>query len=328
MKKVIVVTGAAGFIGCNTVAALNARDIDDLLLVDSLGRDEKWRNLMALRFHDIIAPKSLLELLKSNRRRSIGAVIHLGALSSTTETDADLLLSNNYHYTKTLCQWCLQNDARFIYASTAATYGDGTFGFDDNDNVTAILQPLNMYGYSKHLFDLWALRSGALKHIAGLKYFNVFGPHENHKGEMRSVVCKMREQIQRNDEVLLFKSYDPQIPDGEQRRDFIYVEDAVAVTLHFLDHRERSGLFNCGTGKSHSWNDLAATVFTALNRSPRIRYIDMPPDVRGKYQYFTEAKTEKLRRAGYVKNFMPLEDGVRKYVSRYLCGSGSKATEL
>jgi ADP-L-glycero-D-manno-heptose 6-epimerase len=313
MKKLIVVTGAAGFIGRNVVAALNARGHDHLLLVDHLGTGEKWKNLIGLRFENLIHPDTYLKALPP-----ADAVIHLGACSATTEKDADFLLKNNYHYTRTLAEHCLVSGSRFIYASSAATYGDGSRGYRDDDAVTPTLEPLNMYGYSKHLFDLWALRHGLFNRIVGLKYFNVFGPYEDHKGEMRSVVQRSFHQIREIGQVKLFKSYRPDYADGEQKRDFIYVKDAVDVTLHFLEHREKSGLFNCGTGQARTWKDLALAVFAAMKVKPNIQFIDMPPELQGKYQYFTQADVAKLRAAGYAKPFTSLEDAARDYVENYL----------
>jgi ADP-L-glycero-D-manno-heptose 6-epimerase len=319
MKKTIVVTGAAGFIGRNTVAALNERGRDDLLLVDALGTDEKWRNLVGLRFVDLLDRSQFLSLVELRKISDVEAVIHLGACSSTTEPDAGLLLENNYRYTRLLCEWCLEQNIRFIYASSAATYGDGLHGYSDDDESTRTLEPLNMYGYSKHMFDLWALRSGLFKRIVGLKYFNVFGPYEDHKDDMRSVVNKAYSQILSGNEVALFKSYRPEIADGEQKRDFIYVKDAVDVTLHFLEQREVGGLFNCGTGTARTWKDLVGGVFAALGLHPQIRFVDMPESLRPKYQYFTEAEVEKLRKvSGYTAEFTTLEEGIRDYIRNYL----------
>lgn len=318
MAKTTIVTGAAGFIGRNLAAALNSRGWDDLLLVDSLGSDEKWRNLVGLRFEDIIEPTEFLERIDRNGFDDIDAVLHMGACSSTTESDADFLLRNNYRYTRTLCEWCLQRDIRFIYASSAATYGDGSQGYTDNDAALRTLRPMNMYGYSKHMFDLWAQKHSLFDRIAGLKYFNVFGPYEEHKGDMRSMISKAHQQIRKSGNIQLFKSYRPEYADGEQMRDFIYVNDAVAVTLYFLDNRNRSGLFNCGTGKARSWNDLAQSVFSSMNVPSRIGYIEMPPAIQRKYQYFTQASMEKLRAAGYTRPFTDLEDAVGDYVVHYL----------
>ena len=318
MEQPIVITGAAGFIGRNTVAALNARGVKNLLLVDTLGKDEKWRNLVGLQFTDLLDKDEFLALVQAGKAPAAEAVIHLGACSSTTERDADFLLHNNYRYTRTICEWCLQRGARFIYASSAATYGDGALGYSDDDVSTVTLRPLNMYGYSKHMFDLWALEAGLFDRIVGLKYFNVFGPYEDHKDDMRSVVNKAYDQIFRGDDVSLFKSYRPEVADGEQQRDFIYVKDAVDVTLFFFDRREVSGLFNCGTGLARSWKDLAAAVYHALGLQPNIRFIDMPESLRAKYQYFTQADMAKLRWAGYTTDFTGLEDSVRDYVASYL----------
>lgn len=313
MTKPIIVTGAAGFIGRNTVAVLNARGRDDLLLVDKLGTDDKWRNLVGLRYDDLLEPDAFLHQVKQGRVATPEAVIHLGACSATTERDADYLARNNYHYTRTLCEWCLAHGSRFIYASSAATYGDGSQGYDDDDAVTPTLRPLNMYGYSKHMFDLWALRSKLFDRIVGLKYFNLYGPGEGHKGDMRSVVHKSYHQIEEAGEVTLFKSQRPEYADGEQKRDFIYVNDAVDVTLWFLQHPV-GGLFNCGTGQARTWKDLAAAVFAAMDRPPNIRFITMPEALQAKYQYFTQAKISKLRAAGYDSPFTSIENGVRDYV--------------
>jgi ADP-L-glycero-D-manno-heptose 6-epimerase len=320
MAKQIVVTVAGGFIGRNVVAELNARGFDDLILVDSMGQDNKWRNLLGLRYEDILDPKEFLTLMELEKISELDAIIHLGACSATTERDADFLLRNNYHYTRTVCEWSLRHGTRFIYASSAATYGDGSNGYSDEDEALPALRPLNMYGYSKHMFDIWGRKHNLFDHdhIVGLKYFNVYGPYENHKGDMRSMVSKSYDQIKKLGNVQLFKSYRPDYADGEQMRDFIYVKDAVAVTLHFLEHRDIGGLFNCGTGQARTWKDLVTSVFRALNVPPRIDFIEMPEVLRGKYQYFTEASMAKLRRAGYATPFIPLEDAVRDYVTTYL----------
>jgi ADP-L-glycero-D-manno-heptose 6-epimerase len=318
MAKQIVVTGAAGFIGRNVVAELNARGCDDLILVDSMGCDDKWRNLLGLRYEDIVDPEEFLNQVETGKAAELDAIIHLGACSATTERDADFLLRNNYRYTRTLCEWSLQHNTRFIYASSAATYGDGGSGYSDDDAVLPTLKPLNMYGYSKHMFDVWAKKHNLFGRIAGLKYFNVYGPYEDHKGDMRSMVCKSYDQIRETGKVQLFKSYRPEYADGEQMRDFIYVNDAVAVTLYFLEHRDAGGLFNCGTGQARTWKDLVSAVFHALGVPPRIEFIEMPEVLRGQYQYFTQAPVEKLRAAGYAALFTPLEDAVHDYVSTYL----------
>lgn len=312
----IVVTGAAGFIGRNAVATLNQQGCGDLLLVDHLGSDEKWKNLRGLEYEDLIAPADLAGWLAG--RAEVDAIIHLGACSDTTEADADFLLENNYRFTRRLCGWAIENNARFIYASSAATYGDGTHGYADDDDSTRSLRPLNMYGYSKHMFDLWALRSGLLDQVVGLKFFNVFGPYEEHKGDMRSVVAKAHAQIRTAGELSLFKSYRPDVAHGEQRRDFVYVDDAVAVILHFLKARDVSGLFNCGTGVARTWVELAEAVFQAMDRPSNVRFVDMPEGIRAKYQYFTQADTDRLRRAGFEADFLPLDKAVDMYVKTHL----------
>jgi ADP-L-glycero-D-manno-heptose 6-epimerase len=314
-----VVTGAAGFIGRNVVEALNARGDTRLLLVDELGRSEKWKNLVGLRYEDIWHPSRFRQAFRDNTLPDgILSVIHLGACSATTETDADYLLDNNYAYTRELCQWCLDQGVRFVYASSAATYGDGALGYSDDDDKTPLYRPLNMYGYSKHMFDLWALENNLFARIAGLKYFNVYGPYEDHKDDMRSVVHKSHQQIRAGGNVKLFRSHRPDYRDGEQLRDFIYVKDAVAVTLWLADRVRPSGLFNCGTGEARSWLDLARAVYAALGRVPEIEFIDMPATLQPKYQYYTKADMGKLRAAGYDRPFTSLEDGVRDYVRGYL----------
>ena len=319
MNGTIIVTGGAGFIGANIIRELNARGQDDVVVVDRLRDGLKWRNLLGLNYEDFIDKSVFREKVLSDAGPNrLEAVIHMGACSATTETDADYLADNNYRYTRELCTWCLRHGVRFVYASSAATYGDGTLGYDDDHAVTPGYRPLNMYGYSKHMFDLWALRSGALDKIAGLKYFNVYGPREEHKGDMRSVVHKAHMQIKETGRVGLFRSYRPEYPDGGQVRDFVYVKDAVDLTLHLVEHRDVNGLFNCGTGEARSWNDLAGAVFTAMGREPAIDYIDMPVALRGRYQYHTQADLAKLRAAGYDRPFTSLEDGVADYVHTWL----------
>ncbi|MBN2171009.1 MAG: ADP-glyceromanno-heptose 6-epimerase [Candidatus Krumholzibacteriota bacterium] len=319
----IIVTGGAGFIGSNLVAALNARGERDILLVDSLGDGPKWRNLVGLEFADYLDKAELRERLRAGRLDAPAVVFHLGACSDTTEPDAGYLMDNNTRYTRELCEWSLAAGARFIYASSAATYGDGSRGYDDADAVTPGLRPLNMYGLSKQLFDLWALRRGLFERIVGLKYFNVYGPGEDHKGAMRSVVHKAFTQIAAGGTLALFRSHRPEYRDGEQRRDFVFVGDAVAVTLHFWEHPERAGLFNCGTGRARTWRDLARAVFAAMGRAERIRFIDMPLELRGRYQYHTEAATAKLRAAGCEPPPTSLEDGVRATIEHLAAGAAA-----
>jgi ADP-L-glycero-D-manno-heptose 6-epimerase len=310
----IIVTGAAGFIGSNLVEELNRRGRQDLLLVDNLGTDEKWKNLVGLRFDDLVAPAQFLDLMARDALPAAQAVVHLGACSSTTERDAAFLLENNYRFTRTACEWALARGARFVYASSAATYGDGSQGYSDDLAAVPSLRPLNMYGYSKHLFDLWALGNGLFDRIAGLKYFNVYGPREAHKDDMRSMVHKAFGQVLSRGWIELFQSDRPEYPDGGQKRDFVYVRDAVDATLFLVEHPETGGLFNCGTGKARTWNDLARAVFKALGRPVDIRYIEMPAKLRGKYQYFTQADMAKLRAAGYDAPFLDLEEAVADYV--------------
>ena len=315
----IVVTGGAGFIGSALIAALNGRDISDILVVDQLGADGRWKNLRNLSFADYVEKDDFLEMVFADKAPSgIEAVLHMGACTDTTETNASYLIKNNYEYTKLLAQWATDADVRFIYASSAATYGDGSAGFGDDEEKIENLRPLNMYGYSKQLFDLWARRTGLLKKIVGLKYFNVFGPNEYHKGDMRSFVLKAFEQINASGKVRLFKSYNSEYKDGEQMRDFLYVKDAVDMTLFFLDTLKLSGLFNIGAGKARTWNDLVKAVFAAMDKKPNIEYIEMPNSIRNQYQYFTQADITKLRDAGYDKEITPLEDAIKDYVQNYL----------
>jgi len=318
----IIVTGGAGFIGSAIVWRLNELGEDNILVVDELGSDEKWKNLVGLNFKDFINKYDFIEDVIDGELTGYEAkaIIHMGANSSTTEKDADLLLTNNYQYTKALAEYSLENNARFIYASSAATYGDGALGFDDELTKCDQLRPLNMYGYSKQLFDLWAMRSGAFEEIVGLKYFNVYGPNEYHKADMRSVVHKAFEQVRDTGKVKLFKSLNKDYKDGEQMRDFIYVKDAVNMTLYFLEHPDKNGLFNVGSGKARTWNNLVTALFNALNKPVNIEYIDLPDHLADKYQYFTEANTGKLKNAGYNEPVSSLEDGVNDYVKNYLLG--------
>jgi len=320
----ILVTGGAGFIGSALIWALNERGISDILVSDVLGRDEKWRNLAPLRFADYVEAPAFRTRLAEHPESfgKFSAVFHLGACSATTERDASYLIDNNFGYTKELARWALDHDARFVYASSAATYGDGAQGMDDRSDDLAALRPLNMYGYSKHLFDLHAQREGWLNHIVGLKYFNVFGPNEDHKADMRSLVNKAYQQIEQTGCVGLFKSYRPDYADGEQERDFLYVKDAVAMTLFLGENPTQdprnNGLFNLGSGEANTWLTLTRAIFAALDREPQIDFIDMPEALRGKYQYHTCADIGKLRSAGYTAPVTPLAEAVRDYVQNYL----------
>ncbi|MCS7203414.1 MAG: ADP-glyceromanno-heptose 6-epimerase [Thermodesulfovibrio sp.] len=315
----IIVTGGAGFIGSNVVKELNSLGAEKIIIVDNLGSTEKWKNLVDLSFEDYIHKDDFIEKIKKGLfNHSVSSIIHLGARSSTTEKDVDFLMKNNYEYTKELAKWATEKKVRFIYASSAATYGDGTAGFSDEHNLLYKLRPLNAYGFSKHIFDLWALKNGVLDKVVGLKYFNVFGPREWHKGDMRSMVLKAYEQIKREGKIKLFKSYNPSYKDGEQLRDFIYVKDAVSMTLFFLERPDINGIFNVGTGIPRSWNDLAQAVFDAVGLKPQVEYIDMPEELKGKYQYFTKADISKIRAAGYSKPTLTLEEAVKDYVLNYL----------
>lgn len=315
----IVVTGGAGFIGSAIVHKLNQLGHNNIVIVDRLGTGEKWKNLNGLDFMDLHHKDEFFDMLVDERVPfSIDAVIHMGACSATTEKDADYLSRNNFRYSTELAKYCLPRRARFIYASSAATYGDGSMGYDDTTEI-ADLRPLNMYGYSKLMFDIWTRKMEINQKIVGLKFFNVYGPNEYHKGDMRSVVHKAFEQVQAEGKVKLFKSDREEYADGEQKRDFIYVDDVVDIVAYFLENRGVGGLYNVGTGKARSWNDLVTSLFNALDLPVNIEYIDMPDHLKGKYQYFTQATVEKIKKeGGYEKDFTSLEDGVADYVKRYL----------
>jgi len=317
-EKRVLVTGGAGFIGSALVWALNRRGCDNIVVCDILGTSEKWRNLVSLRFADYVEAADLLPRLQNDALGKFDTVLHMGACSATTEKDATYLAKNNYEFTKDLAHWSLAHKTRFVYASSAATYGDGEAGMADDETKLDTLRPLNMYGYSKHLFDLHAKRAKFLDKIVGLKFFNVFGPNEDHKEDMRSVVHKSFKQVVMENVIRLFKSYHSDYRDGEQMRDFLYVKDAVAMTLHLAATPKANGLFNIGSGEAHTWNELALAIFDALNRRPNIEYIKMPEQLRAKYQYFTEANITKLRATGYKDPVTPLADAVEDYVCNYL----------
>ncbi|HID38910.1 MAG TPA: ADP-glyceromanno-heptose 6-epimerase [Calditrichaeota bacterium] len=312
----IIVTGAAGFIGSCIVSELNRSGYRDIITVDILRENDKWKNLRHLDFADYLDRGQLPSFLQSAEH--IEAIIHMGACSATTERDASYLMENNYRYTLFLAQFCVENNIRFIYASSAASYGMGEQGYDDDESALQNLRPMNMYGYSKQIFDLKARREGWLNRMVGLKFFNVYGPNEYFKGEMASVIFKAFNQIKESGQVRLFKSHRPDYEDGEQLRDFVYVKDAVAIVLYLLEHPHVNGIFNVGTGKARSFKDLVTATFKAMDLEPNIVYIDMPQEIRDRYQYFTEAKMEKLRKAGYNKSFYSLEEGIRDYVRNYL----------
>ena len=314
----IVVTGGAGFIGSALVHALNRRGYSDIVVVDIEDHPEKKKNLTSLKFSHLVSPDTFLGQVLSGSLQGVDTLFHLGACSSTTETDIEFLDRNNFQYTRHLAQYCLGRGIRFIYASSAATYGNGEQGYADDVSRLETLKPLNPYGQSKQDFDMWARQEGLLDQMAGLKYFNVFGPNEYHKEDMRSMVLKGYEQIRDTGKMRLFKSYRKEYGDGEQVRDFIYVQDAVAMTLYFQDHPEVSGLFNVGTGQARCWNDLAKSIFSALNRKPEIEYIEMPESIRNQYQYHTCAEIEKIRNAGYDCPILTLEEAVNDYINQYL----------
>jgi len=319
-----VVTGGAGFIGSNLLAALEKRGDGALVVCDRLRSNEKWKNIAKREIAEIVAPEQIFAFLDENRAK-IKMIFHMGAISSTTETNADLIVANNFNLTLALFAWATRNQVRIIYASSAATYGDGSQGFNDDFNPTSLslLHPLNAYGWSKHLFDRRLARKIADKKAVpaqwvGLKFFNVYGPNEYHKGNQQSVVAQIYPQAESGAAAHLFRSHHPDYPDGGQKRDFIWVGDVVDVMMWLLEHPEVSGLYNLGTGTARSFHDLASAVYRALNKEPRIKFIDTPVNIRDKYQYFTEARMDHLRAAGYTKPFTSLEDGVAKYVQGYL----------
>lgn len=322
----IIVTGGAGLIGSAVIWKLNQLGRDDILVIDHLGTGIKWKNLVPLRFADYCEKDDFLRMIAegtlssrlSMKGKKIEAIIHLGACSSTTEQDASYLVHNNFEYSKRMALFALNCGARFVYASSAATYGDGSRGFRDDESSLHLLTPLNMYGYSKQLFDLWSLRNGLADRIAGMKYFNVFGPNEYHKGEMRSVVLKAYEQIVSTGGMVLFRSCRPDYADGEQMRDFIYVKDAVDMTLFLVERGDINGIFNIGGGTARTWNSLAAAIFSALDKPVNVSYVDMPETIRQKYQYYTCADMTKLGTAGYAGACAALEDAVADYVKNYL----------
>ena len=321
----IVITGAAGLIGCAVARELNRRGLDDLLLVDHCGETDKWMNMRSLRFRRYLEKDDFLEFMEGRRNfadlrpEQIRAVIHLGACSATTEKDATYLMKNNYEYSVRIADFCARADARLVYASSAATYGEGENGYEDDESQMEKLRPLNPYGYSKQMFDLWLKRNDFAPGAAGIKYFNIFGPNEYHKGDMMSVVLKAFRQIRDEGMIRLFKSYRPEYRDGEQKRDFLYVEDAARMTVYLtLDNREARGVFNAGCGEPNTWLTLTGAIFEAMGKKPNIEFIDMPEYIRERYQYYTCAPMDKLRGIGYTAPPTPLQDAVHDYVKNYL----------
>jgi ADP-L-glycero-D-manno-heptose 6-epimerase len=319
----ILVTGGAGFIGSNITAALAERGVP-VAVCDRFRSRDKWRNLSKHELRDIVAPEALTSWLDS-QSELVETIVHMGAISSTTEADVDLIMEVNFRLSRTLWRWCASHGKRFIYASSAATYGAGEHGFDDDASPEALakLRPLNAYGWSKHLFDRWVARelaAGAARppQWAGLKFFNVYGPNEYHKGGMQSVVAQKYPLATHGEPLTLFRSHRADVPDGGQKRDFVYVRDCVDVALWLLDHPNVNGLFNLGTGQARSFEDLAHAIFAALGRPADVSYVDTPVAIRSNYQYFTEASMERLRNAGYTRPFTSLADGVREYVGHYL----------
>ena len=313
----IVVTGAAGFIGSCIVAGLNERGREDLILVDELDEAKK-KNLQNKKYRQYYDKKDFLDLiLRDQVKGRPEAIIHMGACSSTTLQDARYFKENNLEYTRSLAQWALKHNVRFIYASSAATYGDGSVGYKDDEATIRRCKPLNLYGQSKQDFDLWVVEQGLQDKVAGLKFFNVFGPNEYHKEDMRSVVAKAYPRVAEEGKIALFKSYRKDYKDGQQKRDFIYVKDAVDIVLFFLDHPKVNGIFNVGTGKASTWNELAGALFAAVGKKPSLQYVEMPAGLEKRYQYFTQADMTKLRKSGYTKHFTPLKEAVADYV-RYL----------
>ncbi len=312
-----IVTGGAGMIGSATVWALNQKGIEDILVVDNLANTEKWKNLVCLKYTDYMHRDEFLQKIKNDGVKDVQGIVHMGACSSTTQKDADFLMRNNFHYTQEVFLFAQRNGIRMVNASSAATYGAGELGFKTDLETTLKLHPLNMYGYSKHLFDLWCIRNNCLDKVVNLKFFNVYGPNEYHKNTMRSVACKAFEAITEKGYLQLFSSDKPEYPHGGQQRDFVYIKDCTKVILWFLEN-QIGGIFNVGTGMARTWNSLANAVFTAMDKPTRVKYIPMPEDLRGKYQYFTEADMTWLKTHAYPYEFTSLEDGIKDYVQNYL----------
>lgn len=320
-KDLIILTGGAGFIGSCFLWKLNQEGASNIIVVDSLDKSIKWKNLSGKRFVDYVDKDDFIGLLESGRFNGIKALVHFGACSSTILDDADYFLRNNFEYSKRIASWAYKHSTRFVYASSAATYGNGSCGYDDAEEKLYDLKPLNIYGFTKHLFDLWMLNNGLFNRAVGLKFFNVFGPNEYHKGEMMSIICKRFNDTASGKPIRLFKSYNPAYADGGQKRDFIYVKDVVEVAYFFLVNPKKAGIFNLGSGKAVTWNQLAEAMFVAAGRKPEIEYIDMPQELKDKYQYFTQADMGKLRSCGYRRKFTPLEEAIKDYTSYLRSGA-------
>lgn len=316
----IIVTGGTGFIGSGVVWELNKRGRSDVVIVDNVDHEEKEHNIESLLYEERIEIPDFREKLAAGdfNNKGVEAIIHLGANSSTTERNWDHLLDNNVHYSQEIIRWCADNDVRCVYASSGATYGDGSLGFSDDPELFNDLQPLNLYGKSKLEVDIWARDGGYLDKVVGLRYLNVFGPNEYHKGDMASVIYKKYQDMAAGKPFTLFKSDHPDYADGESTRDFIYVKDVIDATLFFVENKEQGGVFNVGTAKERTWNDVAESAYAALNQEPNIEYIDMPASLKGQYQYHTKADVTRLRKAGFVQEFTALEDAIADYVQNYL----------
>ncbi len=316
-----IITGGAGFLGSALIWALNAQGIDNIWVVDNLSTSDKWKNLNGLRYAGYEHRDTFIQKVrKKGLSPAVRGVVHFGACSDTTERDADFLMRNNVDFSINLCSAAMKHGARFINASSASTYGDGSLGFVDAEEALASLRPLNMYGYSKQLFDMWLVRTKNIRRVASLKFFNVYGPNEYHKNAMRSVVCKAFEEISNTGSLRLFRSTVPEYADGGQMRDFVYVKDCSMIVQWLLQKTKVNGIFNVGTGKARTWNDLAAAVFAAMGKDVNIKYIDMPELLCDKYQNYTEACMDKLLAKGAPACAYSLEDGVREYVQKYLMG--------
>ena len=315
----ILITGAAGFIGSAVAYALNRQGRADLILCDRFGSNQKWKNILGLCYNCFIHQDGLFDfLLKNPMAKEITDVIHLGACSDTTQADMDYLFENNVNYSIRLCRWSVENSVRFVYASSAAVYGDGSLGFSDDDDLTPKLRPLNKYGFSKWMFDMWVLENSLTEKVAGLRYFNVFGPNEYHKGEMASVVFQSFTLACKEGKVRLFESHRPDVAHGDQARDFIYIDEAVDVTLFVHNNKDANGIFNAGTGLAHTFNELAGGLFDGLGKPGVIEFFPMPEELQSRYQYFTRAEMTRLRRAGYPEKKDRFKENVARYVKDYL----------